>query len=134
MAKNPAEKLSRRERQLMDILYQRGRASAADVRASMSDAPSYSAVRALLRLLEDKGHLRHVQEGKKYVFIPTLARQKAQRFALGNVVRTFFNGSIADTVASLLDNKDRNLSEEDLQRLSDMIDTARKSDSKRTSQ
>jgi BlaI family penicillinase repressor len=134
MAKNPAEKLSRRERQLMDILYQRGRASAADVRASMSDAPSYSAVRALLRLLEDKGHLRHVQEGKKYVFIPTLARQKAQRFALGNVVRTLFNGSIADTVASLLDNKDRNLSEEDLQRLSDMIDTARKSDSKRISQ
>ena len=133
MPKNPAEKLSRRERQIMDILYQRGCASAAEVRESMADPPSYSAVRALLRLLEGKGHLRHEQEGKKYIFVPKLARQKAQGFALSNVVRTFFDGSIADTVASLLDNKDRNLSEEDLTRLSGMIDTARKRGNKRTS-
>ena len=126
MGKNPAEALSRRERQMMDILYERKRASAADVRVALPDPPSYSAVRALLRLLEEKGHLRHEQEGKKYIFIPTLARKKAQGFALSNVVRTFFSGSITETVASLLDTRDKDLSDADLKRLSQMIDRTRK--------
>jgi BlaI family transcriptional regulator, penicillinase repressor len=126
MGKNPAETLSRRERQMMDILYEKGRASAAEVRVSLPDPPSYSAVRALLRLLEEKGHLRHEQEGKKYIFIPRLARKKARGFALSNVVRTFFSGSVKETVASLLDTRDEDLSDEDLQRLSLMIDRTRK--------
>src|SRR5512142_2198680 len=95
--------LSRRERQIMDILYQRGKASAAEVREAMDDAPSYSAVRALLRVLEEKGHVRHQADGLKYVYVPAVARDKAKRSAVKHLVDTFFNESPEQVVAALLD-------------------------------
>src|SRR5918993_4708630 len=109
------EQLSRRERQIMDIIYARGQASAAEVTAALPDPPSYSAVRALLRILEQKGHLRHEEEGPRYVFLPTVPRDRARRSALRNVVRTFFDGSAAQAAAALIDQSQ--LSDEDFQRL-----------------
>src|SRR3954464_12538943 len=94
--------LSRRERQIMDAIYRRGRATAAEVLEDMPDPPSYSAVRAMLRLLEEKGHLRHEQDGPRYVFMPTAPRDRASRSALTHVVRTFFDGSASEAVAALL--------------------------------
>ena len=96
-------KLSRRERQIMDSIYRRGRATAAEVLEDLPDPPSYSAVRALLRLLEEKGHVRHEQDGPRYVFLPTVTRDRARKSALKHVVRTFFDGSPTDAVAALLD-------------------------------
>src|SRR3954453_19903670 len=90
--------LSRRERQIMDAIYRRGRATAAEVLEDMPDPPSYSAVRAMLRLLEEKGHVRHEQDGPRYVFLPTVHRDRASRSALTHVVRTFFDGSASDAV------------------------------------
>jgi len=116
--------MSRRERQIMDVIYRRGRATAAEVLADLPDPPSYSAVRALLRLLEEKGHLRHEQDGPRYVFLPTVHRDRAQRSALTHVVRTFFNGSATDAVAALLD-EGGTLTDADLDRLAAMIDRAR---------
>ena len=95
--------LSRRERQIMDILYQRGKASASEVREGMEDAPGYSAVRAMLRVLEEKGHVKHQAEGLKYVYVPVVARDKAKRSAVKHVMDTFFNGSPEQIVAALLD-------------------------------
>src|SRR5437588_3763533 len=95
--------LSRRERQSMDILYQRGKSSAAEVREAMPDAPSYSAVRALLRVLEEKGHVRHQAEGLRYVYVPVVAREKAKRAAVKHVLDTFFKGAPEQIVAALLD-------------------------------
>lgn len=116
--------LSRRERQIMDIVYARGQATAADVVAALPDPPSYSAVRALLRILEQKGHLRHQQDGPRYVFLPTVSRDKARRSALRNLVRTFFDGSPAQAAAALIDQAE--LSDGDFARLADAIDKARK--------
>ena len=116
--------MSRRERQIMDSIYRRGRATAAEVLADLPDPPSYSAVRAMLRLLEDKGHLRHEQDGPRYVFLPVVHRDRAQRSALTHVVRTFFNGSATDAFAALLDEGGK-LSQADLDRLAEMIDRAR---------
>lgn len=118
-------KLSRRERQIMDSIYRRGRATAADVLEDLPDPPSYSAVRALLRLLEEKGHVRHEQDGPRYVFLPTVNRDRARKSALKHVVRTFFDGSATDAVAALLDG-DTKLDESELDRLSAMIEQARK--------
>ena len=118
-------KLSRRERQIMDSIYRRGRATAAEVLEDLPDPPSYSAVRALLRLLEEKGHVRHEQDGPRYVFLPTVARDRARKSALKHVVRTFFDGSPTDAVAALLDG-DTKLDESELDRLSAMIEQARK--------
>jgi len=118
--------LSRRERQIMDILYQRGKASAAGVREAMDDAPSYSAVRALLRVLEDKGHVRHQAEGLKYVYVPALARDKAKRSAVKHLVDTFFNDSPEQVVAALLDVSARRLSSEELDRMAAMIEKAKR--------
>lgn len=118
------EQLSRRERQIMDIVYARGQATAAEVTATMPDPPSYSAVRALLRILEQKGHLRHQQDGPRYVFLPTVSRDRARRSALRNLVRTFFDGSPAQAAAALIDQSQ--LSDEDFQRLAALIDKARK--------
>src|SRR5438874_9079141 len=98
-----AAQLSRRERQIMDVIYRRGRATAADVLDGIPDPPGYSAVRAMLRLLEEKGHVRHEQDGPRYVFIPTVTRDRARKTALKHVVRTFFDGSASDAVAALLD-------------------------------
>ena len=118
--------LSRRERQIMDILYQRGKASANDVRDGMEDAPSYSAVRAMLRVLEEKGHVKHQAEGLKYVYVPTVARDKAKRSAVKHVMETFFNGSPEQIVAALLDVASTRLTREELDRMSEMIEKAKK--------
>jgi predicted transcriptional regulator len=118
--------LSRRERQIMDILYRRGKASASDVREAMEAAPGYSAVRAMLRVLEEKGHVRHQAEGLKYVYVPVVARDKAKRSAVKHVMETFFNGSAEQIVAALLDVSSTRLTREELDRMSEMIEQARK--------
>jgi BlaI family transcriptional regulator, penicillinase repressor len=117
--------LSRRERQIMDILYQRGRASASEVREAMADAPSYSAVRAMLRILEEKGHLKHQEEGLKYVYAPTVGRDKAKRSAVKHLLDTFFNGSPEQIMAALLDVSSTRLTREELDRMSAMIEKAK---------
>lgn len=117
--------LSRRERQIMEILYQRGKASAAEVREAMEDAPSYSAVRAMLRILEEKGHLKHQEEGLKYVYAPTVARDKAKRSAVKHLLDTFFNGSPEQIMAALLDVSSTRLTREELDRMSAMIEKAK---------
>lgn len=119
-----SDPLSRRERQIMDIIYARGQATAAEVTAALADPPSYSAVRALLRILEQKGHLRHQQDGPRYVFLPTVSRDRARKSALRSLVRTFFDGSSAQAAAALIDQSD--LSDADFKRLADAIDRARK--------
>ena len=118
--------LSRRERQIMDILYQRGKAPASDIREAMPDAPSYSAVRAMLRILEEKGHVRHQAEGLKYVYAPTVARDKAKRTAMKHLMETFFNGSPEHVVAALLDVTSTKLTQEELDRMAQLIERARK--------
>jgi len=118
--------MSRRERQIMDVVYRHGQATAAEVLAELPDPPSYSAVRAILRILEEKGHLRHDQQGPRYVFLPTVPREKARRSALKELVRTFFDGSTEQTVAALLDMAASRLSDEELDRLSQLINQARK--------
>jgi len=117
--------LSRRERQIMDILYQRGRASASEILEALPDPPSYSAVRAKLRVLEEKGHVRHEAESLHYVYLPTTARDTARRSALRHILATFFDGSVEQTVAALLDLSAANLSEQDLDRIGRLIDDAR---------
>lgn len=119
--------LSRRERQILDILYQRGRATAADVQAALPEPPSYSAVRALLRILEEKGHVRHQQDGPRYVYLPTVARDNAKRSALRHVLKTFFDGSAEQAISALLDESASKLSAAELDRLARLIDSARKS-------
>jgi len=119
--------LSRRERQILDILYERGQATAADVQAALPEPPSYSAVRALLRILEDKGHVRHQQDGPRYVYVPTLAHDNAKRSALHHVLKTFFDGSAEQAISALLDESSSTLSSAELDRLARLIDTARKS-------
>ncbi|MBL8179601.1 MAG: BlaI/MecI/CopY family transcriptional regulator [Bryobacterales bacterium] len=118
--------LSRRERQIMDILYQSGRASASEVRSAMDDAPSYSAVRAMLRTLEEKGHVRHELDGLKYVYLPSLGKEKAKRSAVKHLLHTFFGDSPEQIVAALLDGSARKLTPEELTRMSAMIERARK--------
>jgi predicted transcriptional regulator len=118
--------LSRRERQIMDILYARGRATAAEVHGALADPPSYSAVRALLRVLEDKGHVRHEADGPRYVFFPRVDRVRARRSAVRHLLQTFFNGSAADAVVALLDSSSAKLTPEQLARIEALIDRARK--------
>src|SRR5687767_15953067 len=112
--------LSRRERQIVDILYTQGRATAAEVQSALPDPPSYSAVRAMLRLLEEKGHIRHEQDGPRYVFLPTVNRDKARKSAMRHLVRTFFDGSTEDAVAALLQN-DAGIGDDELARLAKLI-------------
>jgi predicted transcriptional regulator len=126
MARKDDAQLSRRERQIMEIVYRKGSATAAEVHAELPAAPSYSAVRALLRVLEEKGHLRHRQEGPRYVFSPTVPRDRARRGALQRVLGTFFGGSVTDAVAALLDLESDRLDEEELQRLAALVAEARK--------
>ena len=118
--------LSRRERQIMEILYQRGKASASEVREGMADAPSYSAVRAMLRVLEDKGHVKHEAEGLKYVYVPVVGRDKAKRSAVKHVLDTFFSGSAEQIVAALLDVSATRLTREELDRMSELIEKAKR--------
>jgi predicted transcriptional regulator len=121
---NTTDSLSRRERQILDILYTRSSATAAEVRAAMADPPSYSAVRALLRILEEKGHAKHETQGTRYVYLPSVARESARNSALSRIVKTFFDGSAGQAAAALVDSG--SLSEEDLNRLSSLIERARK--------
>jgi BlaI family transcriptional regulator, penicillinase repressor len=123
--KDTHRNLSRRERQIMDILYQRGRASASEILAALPDPPSYSAVRAKLRVLEEKGHVRHEAQELHYVYVPTTARDTARRSALRHMLATFFDGSVEQTVAALLDLAAADLSEQDLDRIGLLIEEAR---------
>ncbi len=122
MVLNKQHVLTRRERQIMDILIARRRASAAEVQAAMADAPSYSAVRATLRIMEEKGHIRHEQEGASYFYSPKVAPERAKRSALRHMLDTFFNGSPEQMMAALLDGKP---SPEELDRIAAMIESAR---------
>jgi predicted transcriptional regulator len=126
MGNNPHTNLSRRERQIMDVVYRAGQATAAEVMENMPDPPGYSAVRAMLRLLEEKGYLRHEQDGLRYVYKPTLSRDKARQSALKQLVQTFFDDSTEQAMAALLDMSRRKMSDEELDRLSLMIEKARK--------
>jgi len=119
-------KLSRRERQIMDIVYQRGRATVAEVVESMADAPSYSAVRAMMGILEQKGQLRHEQVGARYVYLPTVPVSKAQRSALKRLLTTFFNGSARDAIAALAELPEARLSKDELSTLSKLIEQSKK--------
>lgn len=124
MGARPAD-LSRRERQIMDILYRAGRATSAEVRAAMPDPPSYSAVRALLRILEEKGHLRHEQDAARYVFIPTVNRATAKRSALRHVIKTFFDGSASQAMAALVEMSGGGLDDDERARLRQLVDEAK---------
>jgi len=110
----------------MDIVYRLGSVTAADVRSNLADAPGYSAVRALLRILEEKGHLCHREDGPRYVYSPVVSRPAAQKSALKQIVRTFFDGSASQAVAALIDMSARELSDSDLKRLEKMVSEARR--------
>jgi len=118
--------LSRRERQIMDILYRLGSATAAEVKENLPDAPGYSAVRALLRILEDKGHLKHAYDGPRYVYAPVVSRPAAQKSALKQMVKTFFDGSPSNAVAALLDMSANDLSDTDLDQLARLVENAKR--------
>ncbi len=118
--------LSRRERQIMDILYQRGPSSASEVKDAMPSAPSYSAVRAMLRILEEKGHLTHQTEGPKYVYVPTVTHDTAKRSAVKHLMDTFFKNSPEQVVAALLDVSAARLTPEELDRMAAIIEKARR--------
>ncbi|HEX5060997.1 MAG TPA: BlaI/MecI/CopY family transcriptional regulator [Kofleriaceae bacterium] len=126
MKKPSPATLTRREREIMDILYRRGRATAAEVLEDMANPPTYSAVRALLRILEDEGHIKHVQEGPRYVYLPAVARNDARKSALSHVVTTFFDGSIEQVVATLVESSRSKLSKDELERLAQLIEKAKK--------
>ncbi|MDH3403758.1 MAG: BlaI/MecI/CopY family transcriptional regulator [Acidobacteriota bacterium] len=126
MTEPVAQQLSRRERQIMDAIYTLGRATVAEVRERLPEPPSYSAVRALLRILEEKGHLRHESEDNRYVFIPTVPAESARETALRHVLRTFFAGSAAGAMAALLELEDLELSDEEYDRLAAAIEQARR--------
>src|SRR5262245_66639851 len=123
--------LSRRERQMMDILYRLGRATAGEVQAQLTGEPAYSTVRAQLRVLEEKGHLRHEEHGLRYVYIPKLPRQKIQQSALKHLVDTLFEGSAELVVAALLGKGASSITEEQLERMSEMIEKAMKEGKRR---
>jgi BlaI family transcriptional regulator, penicillinase repressor len=118
--------LAKRERQIMDVLYRRGRATAGEVLAELPGAPSYSTVRTQLRVLEEKGHVRHHEEGLRYVYTPVVPRQAARRTALKHLLDTFFEGSAANLVTSLLGSDAARLSDDDLKRIAALLKAARK--------
>ena len=126
MATPARSQLSRRERQIMDVIYRLGRATAAEVHDALPDRPSYSTIRALLRVLETKGHLRHAADGPRYVYSPTVPRERARESALRQVVTTFFDGSTEAAVAALLDISAARLSDTELNRLAGLIAQAKK--------
>ena len=126
MSPQPHLDLSRRERQIIDILYAQGRATAAEVQSALPDPPSYSAVRAMLRILEDKGHVRHEQDGPRYVYLPTVGRDNAKKSAMRHMVQTFFEGSASQAISALLDDPRVKFSDDELDRLARLIADARK--------
>jgi len=126
MGKPKLDQLSRRERQIMDIIYRHGQAAAAEVQKELPDPPSYSAVRAMLRVLEEKGYVAHVQDGPRYLYSPTVAPDKAKRSAIENLLQTFFEGSTTQAVATLLDMSRSELDEDDLARLEALVEQAKR--------
>lgn len=126
MPKSPISELSRRERQIMDILYRLERATAGDVLAQLPGQPNYSTVRAQLRVLEEKGHVRHDEQGLRYVYSPMHPRRTVRKTEMKRLIETFFEGSVEKVVAALLDSESARLSEEQLKRLSNLIEKARK--------
>jgi BlaI family transcriptional regulator, penicillinase repressor len=126
MPLGPHSALSRRERQIMDILYQFGRATANEVMAALPGDPNYSTVRTQLRVLENKGHIRHEEQGLRYVYMPTLPRHAVRQSALRHLLETFFEGSAEKMVSTLLGSEGARLSEEELERLAQLIDKAKK--------
>ena len=118
--------LSRREREMMDVIFRAGKATAGEVMEAMADPPSYSAVRATLRVLEQKGLVRHEDDGTRYVYRPTLNREKARQSALDHVLATFFDGSVGNVVTTLLERNSTELSSDDLDRIAGLIEDARK--------
>ena len=126
MTMKSLQSLSRRERQIMDIIYREGEASASAVQNALPDPPSYSSVRTILRVLEKKGYLRHKERDLKYVYTPVVSQQKAKHSALQHLLKTFFNGSPERVVAALLDNEDIQLSDEQLDRIASLIENAKK--------
>jgi predicted transcriptional regulator len=123
--KQPHQTLSRRERQIMDILYRRGRATASEILEELPDAPTYSAVRAKLRVLEEKGHIRHEEQALRYVYFPKVSRDRAKQSALRHLVETFFDNSTEEAITALLDLKTDALNREQLNRLSGLIEKAK---------
>jgi predicted transcriptional regulator len=121
MARFRASSLSRRERQIMDILYRQGRATAAEVMAALSGEPTYSTVRTQLRVLEEKGHVRHEEQGLRYVYSPAVPRTAARKWALRHLVETFFDGSAERAVAALLGGEGARLTDEELDRIGEMV-------------
>ena len=125
MSGSKKDKLSKREQQIMDIIYEQGESSANEIHKALPDPPSYSAVRAMLKILEDKKIIRHKQDGLKYVYSPTVSREKAKKSALKNVLKTFFDGSAENAVAALLDMSKSDMKEDDFDRMSDLINNAK---------
>jgi predicted transcriptional regulator len=118
--------LSRREREMMNIIFARGKATASEVMEGMAEPPSYSAVRATLRVLEQKGHLKHQHDGTRYVYLPTVNRERVRLSALDNLLATFFDGSAANVVATLIERQKGKMTDDELDRLSTLIEHARK--------
>jgi predicted transcriptional regulator len=125
MSESQLAQLSRRERQIMDLLYQKERASVAEVMEGIEDPPSYSAVRAMLRTLEEKGRVKHVEDGRAYVYEPTMRKDAARQGALSHLLKTFFDGSAEKAVAALLDLKGQNLSTAELDRVALLVEQAK---------
>jgi predicted transcriptional regulator len=123
---NTESHLSRRERQIMDVLHARAQATAAEVLTALPNPPSYSAVRALLRILEEKGHVKHHRDGARYVYLPRASKEAASKSALKRVVSTFFQGSVTQAMAALLENSDAEISDSDLEKLQQIIKQAKK--------
>jgi predicted transcriptional regulator len=130
MARTLHSALTRRERQIMDILYRHGRATAAEVMAELSGDPSYSTVRTQLRVLEEKGHVSHYEEGVRYVYLPGVPRRAARRSALKHLVETFFDGSAEQVVAAVLGGEGTRLSDEELARIAELVAKAKKEGSR----
>ena len=126
MAKPLHTALTRRERQIMDILYRRERATAGEVMAELPGSPNYSTVRTQLRVLEEKGHVRHEERGLRYVYVPAVPRRAARKSALRHLVETFFDGSAEQVVAAVLGGEAARLSDDDLKRIADLVAKARK--------
>jgi len=126
MTQDNAIHFSRRERQIMDVIYRKGEASVAEVLEGLPDPPSYSAVRAMLRILEEKGHLKHRQKGLRYIYSPKVVRKRASKSAIRQMLKTFFDNSTEDAVAALLDVSKNKLTHEELNRLAAMIQKAKK--------
>jgi predicted transcriptional regulator len=126
-ASDPGERFGKRERQIMEVVYRLGRATVSDVLGELPDPPSYSSVRAMLRYLEDKGHLRHEEQGPRYVYLPTASAREVRGSALSHVVKTFFDGSVSTAMAALLDSEP--LSRDDYARLSRLLEDARQKES-----